>query len=146
MDFGRFFRTPILYNICERLLLVLVRIGLVYRAANLSMFQHRCFPVNIAKFLRRTFIIEHFRWLLVEVLYKKDVLKNFANFTRSHCYRCPFLSTCRLITCNFVKIVSPVGASVRRVFSCEFCEISKINFKQNNFERLLLDVKRCCGQ
>ena len=31
-----FFRTPILYN--ERLLLVLVRIGLVWRAANLSMF------------------------------------------------------------------------------------------------------------
>ena len=37
-NFARFFRTPILYNICERLLLLLVRIGLVWRAANLSMF------------------------------------------------------------------------------------------------------------
>ena len=26
--------------------------------------QHRCFPVNIAKFLRRIFFIEHFQWLL----------------------------------------------------------------------------------
>ena len=26
---------------------------------------HRCFPVNIAKFLRTPFFIEHFRWLPV---------------------------------------------------------------------------------
>ena len=38
VNFVRFFRTPILYNICERLLLVLVRIGLVCRATNLSIF------------------------------------------------------------------------------------------------------------
>ena len=38
VNFARFFRTPILYNICERLLLVLVRISLVWRAANLSIF------------------------------------------------------------------------------------------------------------
>ena len=38
VNITRFFRTPILYNICEQLLLVLVRIGLVWSAANLSMF------------------------------------------------------------------------------------------------------------
>ena len=38
MNFARFFRTPISYNICERLFLVLVRIGLVWQAANLSIF------------------------------------------------------------------------------------------------------------
>ena len=38
VNFARFFRAPLLYNICERLLLVLVRISLVWRAANLPMF------------------------------------------------------------------------------------------------------------
>ena len=38
VNFTRFFRTTILYSICERLLLVLVRITLVWRAANLLMF------------------------------------------------------------------------------------------------------------
>ena len=38
VNFARFFVTLNLYNICERLLLVLVRIGLVGRAENLSMF------------------------------------------------------------------------------------------------------------
>ena len=27
--------------------------------------QNRCFPVNIAKFLRTTFLTEHIRWLLL---------------------------------------------------------------------------------
>ena len=30
--------------------------------------QHRCFPVNIAKFLRTTFFIEHLWWLLLNFL------------------------------------------------------------------------------
>ena len=103
--------------------------------------QHRCFAVNISKFLRTAFFIEHFRWLLLQMLYKKDVPKNFANFTRMHRYRSPFLSSCRPITCNFVKIEGPV-----KVFCCEFCEISQNNFMQNNFDRLPLDVKMCCGK
>ena len=28
-------------------------------------FWHRCFPVNLAKFLRTPFLKEHFRWLLL---------------------------------------------------------------------------------
>ena len=42
---------------------------------------HRCFPVNLAKFLRTPFIPEHLRWLLLHTernlsdVYKKAVLK-----------------------------------------------------------------------
>ena len=40
----------------------------------------RCFPVNIAKFLRAAFFIEHLRWLLLQMFYftlylQKDVAK-----------------------------------------------------------------------
>ena len=28
---------------------------------------HRCFPVNFAKFLRTPFLIEHLRWLLLDI-------------------------------------------------------------------------------
>ena len=38
VNFSRFFGTTILYNMCERLLLLLVTITLVWRAANLLMF------------------------------------------------------------------------------------------------------------
>ena len=27
---------------------------------------HKCFPVSFAKFLRRSFLTEHFRWLLLD--------------------------------------------------------------------------------
>ena len=100
--------------------------------------QYRYFPVSIAKFLRKAF----YRTpdvAALQVLYKKDVLKNFTNFTTMYRYRSPFLSNWKPITCNFVKIESPV-----EVFCCEFCEISRDKFMQNNFEPLLLDVKRCC--
>ena len=30
--------------------------------------QHRCFPVNIAKFFKDSFFIEHIRWLLLSIL------------------------------------------------------------------------------
>ena len=107
----------------------------------IKRLQHRCFSVNIAKFLRTAFFIEHLPLLLLQVLYKRDVPKIFANFTRMYCYRSPFLSSCRPITCNFVKIEGPV-----QVFWCEFFEISQNNFMQNNSERLLLDIKRCRGK
>ena len=31
-------------------------------------FQNRCFPMNIAKFLRTAFLIGHLRWVLLSVL------------------------------------------------------------------------------
>ena len=29
---------------------------------------HRCFPVNFAEFLRKTFLTEHLRWLLLPIV------------------------------------------------------------------------------
>ena len=37
----------------------------------LNRLQHRCFLVNIAKILRATFLIEHFWWLLENVITSK---------------------------------------------------------------------------
>ena len=39
--------------------------------------QDRCFPVNIAKFLRTTFFIEHLRWLVLQVLYNNSCSQKF---------------------------------------------------------------------
>ena len=51
-------------HLCQRLFFNKVA-GL--RAATLlkKRLWHRCFPVNFVKFLRTTFFIEHFRWLLL---------------------------------------------------------------------------------
>ena len=95
------------------------------------------FSGQYCKMFKKSFFIEHLQWLLLQVLCKRDVPKNFANFTRMYRYRSPFLSSCRPITCNFVRIEDPV-----EVFSCEFYEISRNNFMQSKFERLHLDVKK----
>ena len=39
-------------------------------------FQERCFPVNIAKFLRTAFFIEHLRGLLLSIV---KIAKNWTN-------------------------------------------------------------------
>ena len=57
-----------------------VRKTLLKRDSNLrpatllkKRLQHRCFPVNIAKFLRTAFFIEDLRWLLLKVaVYRLD--------------------------------------------------------------------------
>ena len=99
------------------------------------------FSCKYFKIFKNIFFMEHLRWLLLQILLKKDVPKNFANSNRIFLYRSHFLSSCRTITCNFVKKEVPV-----RVFCCEFREISQNNFMQSKLERLLLNVKRCCGK
>ena len=89
------------------------------------------FSCKYCKIFKNSFFIEHDL--------EKRYSEKFWNSNRMYRYRSPFLSSCRPITCDFVKIEGPV-----QVFCCEFCEISQSNFMQNNFERLLLDVKRCC--
>ena len=39
--------------------------------------QYRCFPVNIAKFLRTSFLIEHLRWLLLKDSIMDYLLESF---------------------------------------------------------------------
>ena len=41
--------------------------GLEARKSIKRRLQYRCFPVNIAKFLRTAFSIEHLWWLLLEL-------------------------------------------------------------------------------
>ena len=102
--------------------------------------QHRCFPVNIAKFLRTAF------WWNTSggCFYMCSIEKMFRKISQTS-LECIvtgvlFLSSCRARTCNFVKIEGLV-----QVFCCKFSDISQNIFMQNNFERLLLDVKRCWG-
>ena len=97
------------------------------------------FSCKYCKIFKNSFFTEHLLWLLLQVLQKKDAPKNFANFNIMYRYRSPFLSSCRPLTCNFKKTGGPV-----QLFCCKFCEISQNNFMQNKFERLHLDVKRCC--
>ena len=78
------------------------------------------FSCEYCKVFNNSFFIEHLGWLLLQVLYKKDVPKNFANFTRMHHCMNPFLSSCRSITCNFVKKEGPV-----QVYCCKFYEKEK---------------------
>ena len=99
----------------------------------------RCFPVNAAKLLGTVFNIENLRWLLLQVLYQKAVSKNFTDFITMYRYQSTFLSSCKSLTGNFAKRESSV-----QVLSCKFCEISRNNFMQNNFEGMLPGVKRCC--
>ena len=54
---------------------------------------------------------------------KKGVLRNFAKFTENTYARVSFLISCRPQACNFIK-----SETLAQVFSCEFCEISKITF------------------
>ena len=58
------------------------KIGL--QACNIikKRLQHRCFPVNIAKFLRTAFSTEQLRWLLVEVRKVKTAQLNIPNKSR----------------------------------------------------------------
>ena len=35
---------------------------------------HRCFPVNFAKFLRTSFLTEHLRWLLLDLIDSTNLL------------------------------------------------------------------------
>ena len=48
----RYFTAPILYNICGRLLLVLVRISLVWRAPYLSMFDIILISLTASQYLK----------------------------------------------------------------------------------------------
>ena len=96
-------------------------------------FQHRCFPVNIVKFLRTSFFIEHLRWLLLdlflacgsnrlEVFCKKGVVRNFGKFAGKH-KREKKETPAQVFSCEFSKIyknffsyrIPPVAASVHVV-------------------------------
>ena len=78
---------------------------------------HRCFPVNFEKFLRTPFFTEHLWWLLLDrvmntllrssrpyMLFKINVLKNFAIFTGKHKCWSLFLLKQACKSRNFIKM------------------------------------------
>ena len=50
-----------------------------HQCGSIKKLLHRCFPVNIANFLRATFFIEHLWWLLLDFLHNllKITVKSF---------------------------------------------------------------------
>ena len=58
-----------------------------------------------------------------EVLRKKSVLRNFAKFTGKRMWQSLFFNNYYISNNNFIK-----KETLARVFSCEFCEISKNTF------------------
>ena len=90
--------------------------------------QHRCFPVNIVKFLRKPFLRSTSRLLLLK--------KPFENFRVSwHITRQEHdFNKQKSQACNFIK-----KETLAQVFFCEFCEIFKNIFLQNTSWGLLLN-------
>ena len=85
--------------------------------------QNRCFPVKIAKFLRRACSQN----TAVGCFYRCSIKKLFRKVPQTslecNVIEVLFLSRSRPITCNFVKVESPA-----QVFCCEFCEIYSEQF------------------
>ena len=62
--------------------------------------QHRCFLVNIAKFLRTPFFIEHLRWLLLKYISRNQLI--FARYMKVFFYKVVlFFHQHKLTTQNF---------------------------------------------
>ena len=87
------------------------------RPATLLNVHVSCFPVNFEKFLRTPFFTEHLWWLLLDrvmntllrssrpyMLFKIDVLKNFAIFTGKHKCWSLFLLKQACKSRNFIKM------------------------------------------
>ena len=104
-------------------------------------FQHSCFPVNVAKFLRLTLPVA----ASTGASSKRGKEKHFIKRKIKISLNISLFESCfiklRPITCNFVKIECPL-----QVFCSELCEISQNNFTRYSIERPLLDVKRSCGK
>ena len=62
-------KTPVLKSLFDKVA------GLTAHNFNKKRLLHRCFPVNIAKFLRTGLFIEHFWWLLLYLFNKVAGLK-----------------------------------------------------------------------
>ena len=72
---------------------------------------------------------------LLEVFCKKSVFKKFAKFTKKHLCQSLFLIKLQPQACNFIK-----KETLAQVFSCGFCEISKITFSYRTPLQLLLVI------
>ena len=69
-----------------------------------KLFQHGCFPVNIAKFLRTPVLKNIWEWLLLKVVFKSNEEQHLLVFTRWNGLRynyvlCLFVSFCYYYIC-----------------------------------------------
>ena len=66
--FGRVLNTPLLLDGQKEPLAGVLRnrCSLKFRNIRRKTLQHRSFPVNVAKFLRTAFFIEHLWWLFLD--------------------------------------------------------------------------------
>ena len=63
--------------------------------------QHRCFPVNTAKFLRTAFFIEHLWWLLFQHHWKMAFFNIEIKSLRKSCEGIQFLLNLQVEACKF---------------------------------------------
>ena len=77
-------------------------------------------PVDIAKFLRTTFFIEHHQKRRLQMFFKIVVLKSSANFTGKHLSWSLFLKKNQAKGLQLHKKKAPT-----QMFSCEVCELFK---------------------
>ena len=68
-------------------------------------------------------LYSHAQKKLPEVFHKKDVLKDFAKFTRKQLCQSLFLIKLQAEACYFIK-----RETLAKVFPCEFCKIYKNTF------------------
>ena len=91
----------------------------------------RCFPENLAKFLKWHFLRNisevsvHLNFDKIQkqprrCSVREGVFRTFSKFTRKHLHQSLFVK--KLQACNFIK-----KKTLAQMFSCEFCEISKNN-------------------
>ena len=70
-------------------------------------FHHRCFPVNIAKFVRTAFFMEHLWWLLLE----KYCRNNFASTDAEYKISGPLLGLRLSLLHNFIHLSLNSGSA-----------------------------------
>ena len=76
-------------------------------------FTHRCFPVNIAKFSRIVFFIEHLRWMLVRLY--RAVMGTSSRVAR--CCRFDLASDHSLQTELSAEVIDFLEPTINNVFS-----------------------------
>ena len=76
-----------------------------------------------------------------EVFCKKDVLINFAKFSGTHLCQSLFLNKVASWGLQFIK-----KETLTRVFSCEFCEISKNIFSYRTPLMAASEIREFCEQ
>ena len=108
----------------------------------------RCFPVNFAKFLRKSFLKEHFRWLLLyvsflffflegggegvgEITYCVSLIKDYEGKSNRRRCLCKELKELSELSCSEIFSVSPF-----HLFFCGISFLLRVHWNWNLHVRL----------